>query len=145
MVFNTAGRVPAIDELDLKKGNVLYSEKGVLVNDFLQNTGNPDVYACGDVSSYSLPLTPLSYIEAKVVAENVIHGNRKKIDIPVVPSVVFTLPHLASVGLSEEAANKRYQNVTVNYESVPNWYNANRINSTQYAYRIIINESTNKI
>ncbi len=145
MVFNTAGRVPAIAELDLEKGNVHYSKKGILVNQFLQNTGNPNVYSCGDVSSYSLPLTPLSYIEGKVVAENIIHGNRKQIKIPVVPSVVFTIPNLATVGFSEELAKKRFKNVKVNCESVPDWYNAKRINEKHYVYKVLINERTNKI
>ncbi|APQ18175.1 dihydrolipoyl dehydrogenase family protein [Maribacter hydrothermalis] len=142
LIFNTAGRVPSIDDLNLKKGNVHYSKKGVQVNEYLQNTGNPNVYACGDVSDHSLPLSPLSSVEAVIVSENILHNNRKKIDIAVVPTVAFTIPNLASVGLSEEVAKKRYKNVIVNYQSVPYWYNAKRINLEEYAYKIIINERT---
>ncbi|HET8839088.1 MAG TPA: NAD(P)/FAD-dependent oxidoreductase, partial [Flavobacteriaceae bacterium] len=47
MVFNTAGRVPSIDELDLEKGNVAFEKGGISVNEFLQNTTNKNVYACG--------------------------------------------------------------------------------------------------
>ncbi|MFS4446545.1 dihydrolipoyl dehydrogenase family protein [Maribacter sp. 2307UL18-2] len=144
-VFNTAGRVPAIDTLELNKGNVTCSDKGILVNDFLQNTGNPNVYACGDVSLHSLPLTPLSGIEGAIVAENILKCNKKKIEVPVVPSAVFTLPNLASVGLSEEEAKSRYKNVVVNYKSVPDWYNAKRINTSAYAYKIISNKRTRQI
>ncbi|WAC00932.1 NAD(P)/FAD-dependent oxidoreductase [Lacinutrix neustonica] len=59
-VFNTAGRVPSISSLELEKANIDYNEAGVVVNDFLRSPSNKKVYACGDVSNLSLPLTPLS-------------------------------------------------------------------------------------
>lgn len=145
MIFNTAGRVPSVSELSLEKGNVIYSNKGIKVNTYLQSTSNRHVYACGDVSEHSLPLTPLSGLEGHLVAENILHGNKNKINVPVVPAAVFTLPNLASVGLSEEEANKRYKNVTVSYESVPNWFNAKRLQEPAYAYKIISNTRTNII
>ncbi|MCM4171720.1 NAD(P)/FAD-dependent oxidoreductase [Arenibacter sp. TNZ] len=144
-VFNTAGRVPAINSLNLEKSNVSYSNKGIQVNEFLQNTVNPNVYACGDVSAHGLPLTPLSGIEGAIVSENILHGNKRKIESPVIPSAVFTLPNLATVGLSEDEAKRRYKTVTINYKSVPDWYNAKRINTPSYAYKIIINERTKQI
>ncbi|GGG35641.1 dihydrolipoyl dehydrogenase family protein [Bizionia arctica] len=145
MIFNTAGRVPAINELDLEKGKVAYSDNGISVNAFLQNTSNKDVYACGDVSDHSVPLTPLSGIEAKVVSENIINGNSSKIKIPNVPSAVFTLPNIATVGFSEAEAKKRYNNIIVKHEFVSDWYNAKRSNEKAYGYKILINERTNQI
>jgi len=145
VVFNTAGRVPAVDVLELEKGNVSYSEGGVKCNDFMQNPSNLDVYSCGDVSHHSAPLATLSGIEAKVVAENIINNNSKKIKIPMVPSVVFTLPNLASVGYQEDEAKKRFKSIIVNYKSANKWYNAKRINIKNYSYKILINERTNEI
>ncbi|MDO6760395.1 NAD(P)/FAD-dependent oxidoreductase [Tamlana sp. 2_MG-2023] len=145
LIFNTAGRVPAIDALNLDKGEVTFSEKGVTVNKYLQSTSNDDVYACGDVSSHSVPLTPLSSIEAKVVSDNIINGNKEEIDVPLVPSAVFTIPNLAMVGLSEAEAKKRYKNVIVKHEFPSKWYNVKRSNEKAYGYKIIINERTNEI
>ncbi len=145
LVINTAGRVPAVEALNLDKADIAFSEDGITCNEFMQSITNGSVYACGDVSSHSLPLTPLSGIEAKVVGKNIINGNSEKIDIPLVPSAVFTLPNLASVGYQENAAKSRYKNVTVNYAVVPDWYNAKRINARLYAYKIFINSRTKKI
>ncbi|MCX7547213.1 NAD(P)/FAD-dependent oxidoreductase [Xanthomarina sp. F1114] len=145
LVFNTAGRTPAIDALHLEKGEVDYTKKGVSVNKYLQNTRNPDVYACGDVSDHSLPLTPLSGMEAAVVADNIINGNKKQIETPVVPSVVFTLPNMAAVGLNEDEAKKKYKDLTVNYQTVSNWYNAKRINTSVYSFKIIVNKRNKQI
>lgn len=145
MIFNTSGRVPAIGELDLEKGNVNYNNKGVVVNAYLQNLKNPSVYACGDVSSHSLPLSPLSGMEAKVVAHNILNKITEKLNVSVVPSAVFTLPNLASVGLSETEAKKKYKNIIVKHDTVPYWYNSKRLNNKIYAYKILINERTDRI
>lgn len=145
MVFNTAGRVPAISHLGLEKGKVAFTEKGIKVNQFLQNTTNPNVYACGDVSDHGLPLTSLTGVEASVVAKNILEGNKHIITTPVIPSAVFTLPNLASVGMSEQEAKRRYKKVSVNFESVPQWYNAKRIGASAYVYKIISNDRTKAI
>lgn len=124
MVFNTAGRVPSIADLDLEKGSVDFEKGGVKVNDYLQSPSNKNVYACGDVSaSGSLPLTPLSSQESRIVAHNLLKGNSLKIDFPPTPSVVFTQPQMASVGLSEQEAKDQGYDIEVKFKNVPHWYN----------------------
>ncbi len=145
LMFNTAGRIPSISDLDLEKGNVAFDEKGVEVDAYLQSKTNPNVYACGDVSDHDVPLTPLSGRQGYVVGENIVKGNKKKLDTPFIPSVVFTLPNVASVGYSEAEAKDRYKNVIVKHGSVPDWFNAKRINAPVYAYKIILNERTEEI
>lgn len=146
LVVNSSGRVPAINELDLEKGNVQFSEKGVAVNEFLQSTSNPVVYAAGDVSAtMGLPLTPLATAEAKVVMENICNGNNKKADYSVMPTVVFTIPTMAAVGLTEKQANDKKLDFEVSSQSVPEWYSAKHVNAKQYAFKIIIEKETKKI
>ncbi|WP_225036130.1 dihydrolipoyl dehydrogenase family protein [Winogradskyella sp. SM1960] len=144
-IFNTAGRVPAIEKLDIENANIKADETGVLVNDFMQSTSNENVYACGDVSSKSLPLTPLSGIQGYIAGHNIVNGNKKEFENPLVPSVVFTQPQLASVGYSEEEAKSRYKNVQVYKGDTSDWYNAKKENAEAYAYKIIVNERTDKI
>ena len=141
MVFNTAGRVPSIDEFDLEKGNVAFEKKGISVNEFLQSPTNPSVYACGDVSaSGALPLTPTSSQEARIVSLNIRKGNHTKMDFPPVPSVVFTIPQVATIGLTEEEAKEKGYDYVVEYKSIPKWFNAKRINAEVYAYKTIVDK-----
>lgn len=144
-IFNTAGRVPAIEKLDLEKATIKADETGVLVNDFMQSTSNENVYACGDVSSKSLPLTPLSGLQGYIVGHNIVNGNSKEFENPLVPSVVFTKPQLASVGYSEEEAKSRYKNVKIYKGDTSTWYNAKKENTEAYAYKILVNERTDEI
>ncbi|APG61464.1 pyridine nucleotide-disulfide oxidoreductase [Christiangramia salexigens] len=147
LVFNTAGRVPSIDDMDLEKGNVEYSKRGISVNERLQNPGNKNVYACGDVSaSEGLPLTPIASQEARVVAGNILNKNRdKKVNFPPQPSVVFTLPNLASVGLNEKQARDKDYDFRVEQKHAPKWFNAKRINDDYYAFKVLIDNKTGLI
>lgn len=146
MVFNTSGRVPAIEKLDLEKGNVAFEANGISVNEHLQNTTNPAVYACGDVSaSGTPPLTPMSSQEARIVVKNAIEKKRVKATFPPIPSVVFTIPQLASVGLTEAEAKKQGFSVRVEYKEVPKWFNAKRMNQSFYAYKTIVDTDTSHI
>lgn len=144
MVFNTAGRVASIDDLDLEKGNVSFEKGGISVNEFLQNTTNKNVYACGDVSaSGSLPLTPTSSQEARIVSLNIRKGNHTKMDFPPVPSVVFTIPQVATIGLTEDEAKEKGYDYVMEYKSVPKWFNAKRTNESVYAYKTIVDKERN--
>lgn len=145
VVFNTTGRIPAIEELDLEQGNVSHNKNGIEVNGYLQSTSNKTVYACGDVSDCSVPLSPLSGYEAYTVAQNIINDTQNEIELPLIPSVVFTLPNLASVGYSEEEAKRRYKNVAVKHADAAGWYNNKRIQGSAYAFKVLINERTNLI
>ena len=145
LVFNTSGRVPAVELLDLDNANIKADGSGVLVNDYLQSTSNKNVYACGDVSSKSVPLTPLSGLQGHIVGENINFGNKIKFQDPLVPSVVFTYPNLAMVGYSEAEAKTRYKTIKIYKGEASNWYNAKKENGDVYAYKIIVNERTNTI
>lgn len=145
IVINATGRVPSIADLQLDKAGVEADDNGIVVNDHLQSKSNPKVYACGDVSNKSLPLTPLSGLQGYIVGNNVVKENSKILDVPCVPSTVFTTPNLSSVGFLEEEAKVRYKNVKVYQGDCSGWYNAKREHEDTYAYTILVNERTDEI
>ncbi|WP_047550250.1 dihydrolipoyl dehydrogenase family protein [Psychroserpens sp. Hel_I_66] len=145
-VFNSAGRPPAIFDLELEKAGISFSEKGIEVNEYLQSTTNANIYAAGDAAdSRGLPLTPVAVLEGHVVASNIIKGNKKKVSYPPMPSVVFTLPTMATVGLLEDEAKEKGYDINVNFEKVNNWFNARRSNVDEYAFKTIIDKNNNTI
>ncbi|MCG8688474.1 MAG: NAD(P)/FAD-dependent oxidoreductase [Desulfobacterales bacterium] len=115
MVFNTTGRPPNTGELNLKAAGIKYDGSGILVNEYMQ-TSNPWVYAAGDIvtrqpdGSPAPALTPVGGRELEVVAANLNAGtNLVKMHYGAVPSVVFSIPQLASVGLKEQDLFNRDQ------------------------------------
>lgn len=145
-VFNSSGRLPGIFDLDLNKAGIDFSEKGVAVNEFLQSTSNPQIFAAGDsADTKGLPLTPVAVMEGHVVASNIIKGNNKKPDYTAIPTVVFTVPTMASVGMTEQQAIEKEIDVTVNYSLASKWFNAKSLNESYYAYKIIIEKDSGSI
>lgn len=143
MVFNTAGRIPSLTDLDLSNGNVKTEKRGVMVNEFLQSTSNPNVYACGDAAATSFPpLTPSASLEAKVLSENIRKGNNTKLPQTAIPSVIHCVPQLAMVGLNESDINGQKDQYEINHEKVSNWFNAKHLNEKCYSYKVIIDKNS---
>jgi len=145
-VINSAGRSPNIFDLDLEKANIGYSRKGIEINEYLQSTSNSRVYAAGDAAnSPGLPLTPVGVLEGYTAASNIIKAKQKIVEYPPIPTVVFTLPAMASVGLTEAAAKTEGYNYRVKYQETGDWFNARRLQVPEYAFKTIIDEDSGTV
>lgn len=144
-VVHAAGRVPDVDELNLERGNVTLGKKGILVNEYLQSQSNPAVYACGDVADKGAPLTPLASYEGNIVAHNILNGNQKTYTDSPVPSAVFTVPTLASVGLTEEQVRDQGRPVQVLFQATTHWYTSRRINEPVSGFKLIVDKLTDQV
>ncbi len=146
LVVHGAGRTPNLEDMGLDKGNVKSEKGGVTVNEYLQSVSNPKVYAAGDsAATEGLPLTPIAGMESHIVASNLLEGNHKKPDYKVMPTVVFTLPKLASVGLTEDQAREKGYQITVNTMDTSEWYTYKRTNEQYAMAKVIIDEETKLI
>ncbi len=112
VVLVATGRPPNTADLRLDLAGVALERGAVRVNEFGQSTTAPHVYAAGDVTG-SHQHTPAAWYEGQLVAENALRGNRRAADFTVFPTAVFTIPALAQVGLTEEAARQRGGRVVV--------------------------------
>ena len=61
------------------------------------------------------------------------------------PSVAFTLPPIAAVGLSESAALAQAPNLRVKSARVPQWYTARRVAESIYGYKTLVDEDSGRI
>ena len=146
MVVHSAGRVPEIGDLNLDAVGIEWEKRGVRVNDFLQSVSNPAVYAAGDAAaSGGLPLAPVASYEGLVVAANLLKGNHQKPSYLGLPSVVFTVPPLAAVGLSEREAREQNLKFRVKMEMPSTWYSSRRVAETCSGYKVLVEESTDRI
>jgi glutathione reductase (NADPH) len=147
LVVHGAGRVPDTDDLDLEEGGVQPDAKGgVKVNEYLQSVSNPSVYAAGDVaSSEGIPLTPVATYEGEIVAENLLNGKHSRPNYKGIPSVVFTIPPLASVGLQEQSAKQLGLRFRTNFQDTSSWYSSRRIGENCSGYKVLVEETTNRI
>jgi glutathione reductase (NADPH) len=146
MVVHGAGRVADIDELNLPNAGVESEKSGVIVNDYLQSVSNPAVYAAGDAASSGLPpLTPVAAYEGAIAASNLLKGNHRKIMHIPVPTVVFTVPPLAAVGMSEHAAQERDLRFRIHRENTGSWYSSRRVAEDCSGFKVLTEEGTNRV
>jgi glutathione reductase (NADPH) len=146
LVVHGAGRVAEIGDLNLAAAEIQAAERGVEVNDYLQSVSNPAIYAAGDAAASSLPkLTPVAAYEGNIVASNLLEGNHRKVEPVAVPSIVFTVPALASVGLSEHAAHQNGLRFRVNAENTSSWYSSKRVREQCSGFKVLIEEGTDGI
>jgi glutathione reductase (NADPH) len=146
LVVHSAGRVPDLQELQLAAAGVHYSDDGVEVNEYLQSVSNPKVYAAGDCAATNGPrLTPVAGYEGRIVAANLLEGNHAKADYTAIPSVVFTIPPLARVGVTEDEARADRLRFTVRHQDTSTWYSSRRVGEPASAFKVLVEESTGRI
>jgi glutathione reductase (NADPH) len=146
MVVHGAGRTPDLDDLDLPAAGVEREKRGVQVNEFLQSVSNPMVYAAGDAAAGSgTPLTPVAGYQSRIVASNLLEGNRHKPDYTGMASAVFTIPPLSTVGLQEDAARRQGLRFRVHQGDSSRWYSARRVNESCSAFKVLVEEETGRI
>jgi glutathione reductase (NADPH) len=147
MVVHGAGREPNIDGLDLlDAGGVQYTHLGITVNEYLQSVSNPAAYAAGDVAAnMGLPLTPVASYDGAVVANNLLKGNTLKSNYTGLPSVVFTIPPLVSVGMQEKEAKERGLRFKIKHQDTSGWASSRRVGEACSAFKVLVEEDTNRI
>jgi mercuric reductase len=105
-VLVSTGRQPNTAGLGVQDVAVeLTGNGGIRVNDYLQTT-NPDIYAAGDATGRDQFVYMAAY-GAKLAADNALNGNSRRYDAAAMPSVTFTDPQVAGVGLTEASARAR--------------------------------------
>jgi len=100
-VLMAVGRKPDVEGLGLEAAGIRFSKKGIEVNEKLE-TNVEGIYAIGDVTGKWL-LAHFASAQGEVAAKNAL-GRDTRMDERVVPRCVYTLPEIASVGLTEQKA-----------------------------------------
>jgi glutathione reductase (NADPH) len=146
LVVHGAGRVAEIDDLDLAAGHVERGSRGINVDAHLRSVSNARVFAAGDCAETDgLPLTPVAGLEGRVVAANLLGGAGAVPDYRGVPSVVFTLPPLARVGLNEADARARQLKFRVTRQDTSTWYSSRRRGEECSAFKVLVEEDSDRI
>lgn len=145
LVVHAAGRTPALDRLNLAAANVHVERGRLKLNQYLQSVSNSAVYAAGDAAQMGPPLTPVSSHDAKTVAANLIEGNHREPDYRGVPSVAFTLPPIAAVGMGEAEARRAGLRYQIKSERASDWYTARRVAEPVYGYKTLVEEGSRRI
>ncbi|WP_324831611.1 glutathione-disulfide reductase [Pseudomonas saxonica] len=103
-VFYATGRRPMLDNLGLENTGVKLDKRGFVEVDELYQSAEPSILAIGDVIG-RVQLTPVALAEGMAVARRLFKPEQyRAVDYKMIPTAVFSLPNIGTVGLSEEQA-----------------------------------------
>ena len=108
-VFYATGRRPMLDNLGLENTRVELDERGFIRVDNLYRTTDPFVLAIGDVIG-RVQLTPVALAEGMAVARRLFRPEEyRPLSYELIPTAVFCLPNIGTVGLSEQQAREKHR------------------------------------
>ncbi|MCL7462642.1 glutathione-disulfide reductase [Pseudomonas sp. NW5] len=112
-VFYATGRRPMLDNLNLDAAGVALNERGFIAVDEHYRTSTPSILAIGDVIG-RVQLTPVALAEGMAVARQLFRPQEyRAVDYRMIPTAVFSLPNIATVGLTEQQALEQEHRIQV--------------------------------
>ena len=132
------GRSPSTDDLGLDKAGVTVDEKGYIPVDKFQQTNVPSVFAIGDVTGQA-ELTPVAIAAGRRLADRIYDNQEgRHLEYKLIPTVVFSHPPMATVGLTEEQAKEQYGDAMTLYTtSFTAMYNSFTQHKSKTAMKLI--------
>jgi len=141
-ILVAVGRYPNTKDLGFGNTKVKLDKKGFVEVDNNLKTNDKNIYAIGDVSTGPM-LAHKASRQGKFVAE-IIAGNKDSYE-NIVPSVIFTDPEIATVGLDEQAAKDKGMNVKIGKFPFGVSSRAMTRNETDGFVKVIADKKNNKI
>ncbi|MAU40091.1 MAG: mercury(II) reductase [Kordiimonas sp.] len=143
-VLLAAGRKPNTAGLGLEDVGVSLTKNGGIEVDTLMCSTNSKIYAAGDVTGTDMFVYMAAY-GAKLAAQNATGGNTQRYNNAAMPSVVFTDPQVASVGLTEVQANEQGYSIktsVITLDHVPRYLAAR---DTRGLIKLVADKNTDKL
>jgi len=111
------GRRSLTDKINLESTGIDTDKHGFIPTDEFQNTKVKGIYALGDITGRAA-LTPVAVAAGRRLADRLFGGmTERKVDYHNIPSVVFSHPPIATVGLSEDEAKRIHGDAVKVYQT----------------------------
>lgn len=143
-VVNGAGRVANTEGLNLEAAGIRHDGARIEVNANFQSTSNPHIWVAGDALATTPQLSPVATYEGQIVGNNILN-NKQTSDYRVLPTAVYTIPALSSVGLTEKEARDSNASIEVVSNDMVDWFSSQNVLAKHAWAKIIIDKDTDLI
>ena len=141
------GREANTHSLNIPSTGVKLNEQGFIITDEYQNTGVPNLYSLGDIGGIEM-LTPVAIAAGRKLSERLFNNKPdSKLDYSLIPSVIFSHPTAGSIGLSEQAAIKKFgkENIKIYQSKFVNMYFSMMEHNQKTHYKIVCHGPEEKV
>ncbi|MFW6144145.1 MAG: dihydrolipoyl dehydrogenase [Candidatus Natronoplasma sp.] len=143
-ILLAAGRRSNTDLLEPEKSGVKTDKKGWIKVDETLETTKSNIWALGDATGKHMFKHVANY-EAEVVYQNAFGNGIREVDYLAVPHAIFTYPQVASVGLKEEEAKRRYHDILIGYYPFEYTAKGSAMDIKDYFVKVIVEQETYRI
>lgn len=145
LAVNGAGRIANLAGLDLHAAGITVDRGRVQLDAFLRSAENEAVYFAGDAITGRPQLSPLATYEGRIVGHNLIDDHPEPAVYGHQPAAIYTVPAVATVGLTEEEARREYENVECFVNDLRDWRSSRtHAESTAWA-KVLVDRDTDRI
>lgn len=145
VVANGAGRVADLAGLNLAAAGITLDRGQIELDDYLRSVENPNVFFAGDAIPGRPQLSPLATYEGNVVGFNLTHGELQVVEYGHQPAAVYTVPALATVGLSEADATEAGLDFEVRTNDMLEWRSARTYGETAAWAKVLLEKKSGLI
>ena len=145
-VVFAVGRSPATQSIGLDAAGVTTDKRGYIPVDKYQQTNIPSIFAIGDVTGQA-ELTPVAIAAGRRLADRIYDKQEgRHLDYARIPTVVFSHPPLATVGMTEDQAREAFgDEVKVYQASFTAMYNAFTEHKPKTAIKLVVTGSEERV
>lgn len=143
-VLYATGRKANIEGLGLENTAVRLTDSQAIKVDHNYCTGEPSIYAIGDVVG-GIQLTPVAIKEAMTLISHLYSENSAQLDYNNIPTAVFSQPELATVGLTEDQAKEKYQEIAVFRSDFKPMFETLGQGSDRIFIKMIVDKASNRV
>ncbi len=144
-VANGAGRIADLDRLDLEAGGIAHDGVKIAVDQHLRSRSNPAVYVAGDAIWSAPQLSPVATYLGRLVGDNIVQGDQRVPEYDSIPSNIYTVPGLASVGRTESALAAAGRDIEVKRTDMTDWRSARTYAERVAFAKVILEKKTKRI
>jgi mercuric reductase len=142
-ILLASGRLPNVEQLELERAGVDRTKAGIAVDDQLRTSAD-GIWAAGDVTGI-VPFTPMAQYQARVAIENMFGGNGARADYDFLPTVIFTDPELAAVGLTEQEAESQGLDYETSVHPIKYVQRASYTDTKRGLYKLVWERSSRRV
>ena len=143
-ILYATGRKPKTEGIGIESlGIKLDKAAAIIVNDEYQ-TNIPSIYAVGDVTN-RINLTPVALAEGMFLARRLYNNEISPVDYENIPTCVFSQPNIGTVGLTEEEARDKYDQIDIYKSSFTPMKHTLSGDDEKTFMKLIVDKTTNLV
>ena len=145
-ILMATGRSPNTGPLGIQDVGVKLDEKGAVKVNNEMRTSLPNIWAAGDIIGEPM-LETVAAKEGSIAAHNAFSKKtpKRKMDFMSVPHAIFTMPQVASVGLTDIEANERKFTCSCNWIPMSSVAKAGIVGDTRGLVKLVTEDKTNRV